>query len=49
MFKKEPKKIPLTDGPKSKQVKKYPLPPLSSNNNIVRPDSDSIYKPVKKN
>lgn len=48
MFKKEPKKIPLTDNPKSKEVKKYPLPPLSPNINIIRPDSDSIYKPIKK-
>ncbi len=48
MFKKEPKKIPLTDAPRSKQVKKYPLPPLSPNDNIVRPDNDSVYKPIKK-
>jgi len=48
MFKKEPKKIPLTDSPKSKTVKTYPLPPLSSKDLIIRPDNDSVYVPIKK-
>ena len=49
MNNKEPKRIPLSNGPRSKEVKKIPLTTKdeSIKDDIIRPDNDSIYRPIK--
>lgn len=56
-MRKEPKRIKLNETPIAKDVKRIPLPPLEqdkydigmSDDIYIRPDNDSIYKPVKPN
>jgi len=47
---KKPQLRPLTDNPKVKDVKKIPLKSLQNEIKelLIRPDSDSVYKPVDK-
>ena len=56
-MRKEPKRIKLNETPTAKDVKKIPMPSLenqqydiSMNDDVyIRPDNDSIYKPIKNN
>jgi len=53
---KEPNKIKMNDTPSpSKPIKKIPLPPINPNkydidmsdDTYIRPDNDSVYKPIE--